>query len=751
MRPRLINTTGLLIGLLLLLAAVAGATTVSGEKAVIKTRSFSLPAQVGEMPLTAMKTGAEPTDKIYTSTLQGGDDIASATTIPGFPFVDTGTTVGYTDDYQEICPPQNTASTAADVVYSYTPTEDLVVDFITCESEYMTYIWIYQDDETTLWDCNQFDNNCSLPRSALYDVTIPAGHTYYFVIDGRAEQEGTYVVEMDAREPVITLNEHPALGDGGNDNLVLAFSYTGQDDTALYWQGSDDDGGSFSSAVYLSGLWDYPTIKYWGEDTMFYGTHLEIGSGNTNLVHVKNPIDPSGSYDFSYWNWTQYGVDDQRMVDIGVNNNYPLVHFPDSGRFGVISMVNSYAPGGITDGPMLFYPKDTTAGPGWATLSFIDSIGDYSTNGCATTKTDIDPQTGRSYSLYDWYHPADTSWNLLIWQFPFYNSADPDGIEGMWSYSAGDPGENLVNPAVAAYNGNVLILAEYYSTTSGVESDHDIICLHASDSSVAGLVSSDVIVTDGDERYPEIAHVFGNTFIAVFWRGDSLFSVTTEDAGVTWEEPTPVVGPNVDLFPQEYYVVGEYRSFDLVDKGRKLIWSYQQYKDPDSTILINWMDLAAPVPDADDDGVPDEIDNCPTIANPGQEDLDLDNVGDVCDNCPSHSNLDQTNSDGDSYGDACDNCITVDNEDQADYNSDGIGDACCCITRGDINDDGGTLITIEDLIYLVSYMFQGGPAPMCAEAADINNDGNPLYTIEDLVYLVAYMFQGGTAPDACVY
>src|SRR5207245_954966 len=37
--------------------------------------------------------------------------------------------------------------------------------------------------------------------------------------------------------------------------------------------------------------------------------------------------------------------------------------------------------------------------------------------------------------------------------------------------------------------------------------------------------------------------------------------------------------------------------------------------------------------DLDGDGVPDCVDNCPTIYNPNQSDVDLDGVGDVCDNC----------------------------------------------------------------------------------------------------------------------
>lgn len=59
-------------------------------------------------------------------------------------------------------------------------------------------------------------------------------------------------------------------------------------------------------------------------------------------------------------------------------------------------------------------------------------------------------------------------------------------------------------------------------------------------------------------------------------------------------------------------------------------------------------------------------------------------------------------------------------------------------------DGNGTVADISDLVYLVNYMFGGGPPPAMMSAANIDGEGG--LTIADLVYLATYMFQGGPAP-----
>lgn len=88
--------------------------------------------------------------------------------------------------------------------------------------------------------------------------------------------------------------------------------------------------------------------------------------------------------------------------------------------------------------------------------------------------------------------------------------------------------------------------------------------------------------------------------------------------------------------------------------------------DVDQDGIGDACDPVVDVVDTDQDGVQDRDDNCPTVANAGQADLDQDGIGDACD----------SDRDGDARDDAVDNCPLVPNADQADLDRDGTGDAC---------------------------------------------------------------------------
>ncbi len=61
---------------------------------------------------------------------------------------------------------------------------------------------------------------------------------------------------------------------------------------------------------------------------------------------------------------------------------------------------------------------------------------------------------------------------------------------------------------------------------------------------------------------------------------------------------------------------------------------------------------------------------------------------------------------------------------------------------GDAN--GSTEVDIDDVVYLIAYIFSGGPAPVPLESGDADCSGD--IDIDDAVYLIGYIFSGGNAP-----
>jgi hypothetical protein len=71
----------------------------------------------------------------------------------------------------------------------------------------------------------------------------------------------------------------------------------------------------------------------------------------------------------------------------------------------------------------------------------------------------------------------------------------------------------------------------------------------------------------------------------------------------------------------------------------------------------------------------------------------------------------------------------------------GVG---CDFLCGDV--DGSGEIDIDDVVYLLDYIFAAGPAPVPLESGDVDCSGG--IDIDDIVYLITFIFSGGPEPCA---
>ena len=128
-------------------------------------------------------------------TLEGGETCALAVAISGLPYNVTGYTCDNVHDYDEVCP--YSGSTSPDVVYSYTPGSNEVINIDLYGSSYDTKVYVYQGtcSSGNLVACN--DDYYPDYTSAIFGLSITGGQTYYIVVDGYGGSCGNYLILVE--------------------------------------------------------------------------------------------------------------------------------------------------------------------------------------------------------------------------------------------------------------------------------------------------------------------------------------------------------------------------------------------------------------------------------------------------------------------------------------------------------------------------------------------------------------------------
>lgn len=73
----------------------------------------------------------------------------------------------------------------------------------------------------------------------------------------------------------------------------------------------------------------------------------------------------------------------------------------------------------------------------------------------------------------------------------------------------------------------------------------------------------------------------------------------------------------------------------------------------------------------------------------------------------------------------------------------------CCLLRGDVANPKDGAVLVNDIVWLVNYLFKGGTAPDCLDEGDCATPLDGTILVNDIVFLVNYLFKGGATPPPC--
>ena len=305
------------------------------------------------------------------------------------------------------------------------------------------------------------------------------------------------------------------------------------------------------------------------------------------------------------------------------------------------------------------------------------------------------------------------SWSLVVEEEvpstnPLIYTQDFESSDGGYTHSGAQDEWEWGTPATPAQTGVSPFIASFLTAASGVNawktdldntynaSSNQVLVSPAIDLSVGG--GTGPLVLSWQQRYQLESNSFDRSFVRVtevadptntriIWHSDNATMGETSGAGASLANIPESAGwgrYSGDITHFAGKIVQVSFTLDTDSSVNYGGWAVDDVQISTGDLCPDDPNKTAPgicgcgVADTDTDGdlFADCIDNCPGIANAGQEDFDTDTVGDACDNCPTTANTDQADGDADGVGDVCDGVLTPD------CPGDGSIGNCPCVNNG---------------------------------------------------------------------
>lgn len=329
----------------------------------------------------------------------------------------------------------------------------------------------------------------------------------------------------------------PTISSSASSLCVGFHDYT-QD--AVWFTGSGDAGATWAESALgwqIDPTPEFPDVDGCG-DGRFIGTmvpsYYDNDGGALYKLMVTDATDvdtTSDAYSLVYWTFNDLGDGYYGFTDVAAGGYTATDPTENEWAYGVQSIVGDHGYVGPETG--FFTYQSNEEGMAWI-YYLTDSPGGF--NGCTSTSCDVDQDTLHSYAAYTYDHEGDLDiyvfeMNLGTWgEYSGY----PIHTQSWDNYISKAGNDNVVD--ISAYKNNVIVVSER---------DGDIVAYVSQN----GLTSYQEVAITTDAANPRIVHFDEKKAVCTYEKDNVLYSVTTEDGGLTWFPANPVsdTGENVRI------------------------------------------------------------------------------------------------------------------------------------------------------------------------------------------------------------